>query len=596
MSKISNSHAAKKKNAKRSREMLVRLTTTAMMVALGVIFCRLLGFPMTGDYRVEFSFLPIAVVAVLYGPIWSATAYGLCDLIGALLTTGVNPFILICKIVFGFLMGVFFYQKERIGLIRSIVFFAIAGAVVDFGMMSLVFVYAFGNAWEPTLVIRAVNLAINLPARVMLLWLADKFLFPAMRAHLNKKKDFQSFANSTQHVPRLGLERITHLMHVLGDPQEKLRCIHIAGTNGKGSTSAFIESMLLAAGYTVGKYISPNLVRVNERITYCREEISDADLDRLLKRIEAVIPEAEKTLGDKISQFEIWTAAMFLYFAEKKPDYVVLETGLGGEFDATNVISKNVMSVFTQIDIDHVEYLGDTIEKIATTKSKTIKRECESGVTVVSRQENGAIPVIEREAKANGTRLIVPEEAISEGKDEIYEVVTYGNMKHLRLGLGGLYQIENASTAIAAVLALGLSENAIREGLALAKNPARFELLDRDPVTIYDGGHNPNGVKSLVASLDRYYPDAPRTVVFACMADKDFLPSLQMLSNGKTKFVFTTVQNNPRAMGAEALCHAAAEKGIAGEFAPTLREAIRMAREKGDLVVVCGSLYLYADL
>jgi dihydrofolate synthase/folylpolyglutamate synthase len=411
-----------------------------------------------------------------------------------------------------------------------------------------------------------------------------------------KTENFTSYANGFQAVPRLGLERITHLMHLLGDPQESLHCIHVAGTNGKGSTCAFLESMLLAAGYKVGKYISPNLVRVNERITYCREEIADADLNTLLAKIEKLIPEAEKALGDKISQFEIWTAAMFCYFAEKKPDYVVLETGLGGEFDATNVISHNVMSVLTQIDIDHVEYLGDTIEKIAKTKSKIIKNRCESGVTVVSAQENGAIPVIREEAESCGTKLIVAGAAESEGTEEIYEIISYGGMEHLRLGLGGIYQIGNACTAIECAKALCLSEDAIREGLANAKNPARFEMIGKEPTVIYDGGHNPNGVRSLKDSIDRYYPGIDRTVVFACMADKEFMPSLEMLNDGHSKFVFTTVQNNPRAMSAEALRNVAAEKGIAGEFAPTLKEAIALARAKGNIVIVCGSLYLYADL
>ena len=208
---------------------------------------------------------------------------------------------------------------------------------------------------------------------------------------MKDNNQFVNYANGFQAVPRLGLERITYLMQLLGNPQDSLRCIHVAGTNGKGSVCAFTESMLLAAGYKVGKYISPNLVRVNERITVCREEISDGDLNALLAQIEKIIPEAEKVLGDKISQFEIWTAAAFCYFAKMDLDYVVLETGLGGEFDATNVISKNVMSVFTQIDIDHVEYLGDTIEKIATTKSKTLQADCESGVTVVSNQDETAI-------------------------------------------------------------------------------------------------------------------------------------------------------------------------------------------------------------
>ena len=413
---------------------------------------------------------------------------------------------------------------------------------------------------------------------------------------MKNDNQFANYANGFQAVPRLGLERITYLMQLLGNPQDSLRCIHVAGTNGKGSVCAFTESMLLAAGYKVGKYISPNLVRVNERITVCREEISNEDLDALLALIEKIVPEAEKALRDKISQFEIWTAAAFCYFAKQNLDYVVLETGLGGEFDATNVISGNVMSVFTQIDIDHVEYLGNTIEKIATTKSKTIKPDCESGVTVVSAQDETAIRVIGEEAKRQGTKLIVPEKAVCEGTDDIYEIISYRGMKNLKLGLGGIYQIQNACTAIECVKALGISEEEIRKGLLEARNPARFEMIDTNPVTLYDGGHNPNGVRSLKASLDRYYPNVERTVVFACMADKDFMPSLNMLNDGYSKFVFTTVQDNPRAMGAEALAKKAAENGIVGEWAPNLKEALEIARAKGNLTLACGSLYLYKDL
>ncbi len=591
------SNVRKKHNVKRFREVLLKMTVCAMMVALSVILCRLLGFPQNAATRIELGFLPIALVAVLYGPLWSMLSYGLADFIGALLFTGVNPFITLCKIVFGAAMGIAFYKKEKIGVLRNVFFFILAGFLIDCLMMTPIFVFYFGYTWEAALVYRLIGVAVNTPARMIVMGLTDKFILPPLKKQVfGKKSGFAAYANGFQAVPRLGLARITHLMHLLGDPQEGLRCIHVAGTNGKGSVCAFTESILRAAGYKVGKYISPNLVRVNERISFCGEEISDADLNALLAKIEKLIPEAEKTLNDKISQFEIWTAAAFCYFAEKKPDYVVLETGLGGEFDATNVISSNVMSVITQIDIDHTEYLGNTIEEIAKTKSKIIKAKCESGVTVVSAQGAAAIAVIGEAAKACGTKLIVPKDAVCESTSEIYEIISYGDMDHLRLGLGGVYQIGNACTAIECALALGVSADAIREGLLLAKNPARFEIIDRDPAVIYDGGHNPNGVRSLKASIDRYYPETPRAVVFACMADKEFMPSLSMLNDGKSKFVFTTVQENPRAMGAEALCAAAKDGGIDGEWRATLKEAIAHAKTLAPLVVVCGSLYLYKDL
>ena len=157
-------------------------------------------------------------------------------------------------------------------------------------------------------------------------------------------------------------------MELLGDPQERLHCIHVAGTNGKGSVCAFLEAMLRSAGFCVGKYISPNLVRVNERITINGKEISDGELSALLAHLETESAEVRRRTGEIPSQFEIWTAAAFCYFAEKSCDYVILETGLGGEFDATNVISGNVMAVLTHIDFDHTQLLGDTLAKVRSSR------------------------------------------------------------------------------------------------------------------------------------------------------------------------------------------------------------------------------------
>ena len=228
---------------------LKTLTVCAMMVALSVVFCRLLGFPQSGATRIELGFLPIAIVAVLYGPIWSMISYGLADFIGALIFTGVNPFITLCKIFFGLAMGFVFYKKEKIGLLRNILFFVIAGLLIDGLMMTPIFVHFFGYPWEAALAYRMIGLAVNTPARIIVMTLTDKFLLPPLKRQVHgKKSGFAAYANGFQAVPRLGLERITYLMGLLGNPQEKLRCIHVAGTNGKGSVCAFTESILRAAG------------------------------------------------------------------------------------------------------------------------------------------------------------------------------------------------------------------------------------------------------------------------------------------------------------------------------------------------------------
>ena len=183
------------KNRKQAQNALVRLTTAAMMVALSVIFTRLLGFPTQGMWRVEIGFFPIAIVAVLYGPLWSAAAYGLADLIGALIFTGVNPFILICKIVFGLLMGIFFYKKQKIGLVRNILFFLFGAFIVDIVMMTPIFVYVFGNPWDVALTMRAAAFAVNTPVRIILMALADRFMLPAIYKYIGKKENFKNGSN-----------------------------------------------------------------------------------------------------------------------------------------------------------------------------------------------------------------------------------------------------------------------------------------------------------------------------------------------------------------------------------------------------------------
>lgn len=180
---------------KQVQNTLIRLTTTAMMVALSVIFTRWLGFPTQGTWRVEFGFFPIAIIAILYGPLWSATAYGLADLIGSLLTTGMNPFILVCKIVFGLLMGIFFYKRVKIGLVRNILFFVFGAFIVDILMMTPIFVYVFGNPWDAALIQRAIAFAINTPLRILLMVMADKFLLPAIYKYIGKKENLKNGSN-----------------------------------------------------------------------------------------------------------------------------------------------------------------------------------------------------------------------------------------------------------------------------------------------------------------------------------------------------------------------------------------------------------------
>ena len=410
---------------------------------------------------------------------------------------------------------------------------------------------------------------------------------------MTDKKEFQKFANSFQAVTVPGLERIGALCKELGNPQRELKFIHVAGTNGKGSVCANLACILSEAGFKVGKYISPNLLKVNERISVGGVDISDEELNLILERIEPLSAKVAREGGLAPTQFEIWTAAAFLYFKEKKCDFVVLEVGLGGEFDATNIIEENELAIITRLGLDHTQYLGNTIESVAAAKAGIFKKKCGTGTVISVAQEPAAMAVIEKRACELGLNLVVPsyKARAASGLGEVFDC---DGLIGLRCGIYGLHQIENASLAVAAAKVLGIDDSAIRKGILAARNPARFELVRENPTVIYDGGHNENGIEALTKSLKRYFGDVEKTVIFACMADKDIKRSLLMLGE-HTHFAYTEVKDNPRAMKADDLRARAAELGFFGPAFNTVGEAYEWALEEGRLTVICGSLYLYKD-
>ncbi len=410
---------------------------------------------------------------------------------------------------------------------------------------------------------------------------------------MKNTENFKSFANSFQAVTVPGLSRISGLCRRLGNPERGLKIIHVAGTNGKGSVSANLACILNEAGFKVGKYTSPNLIKVNERISADGADISDGELSEILSRIEPLCKEVELEEGLAPTQFEIWTAASFLYFAQKKCDYVVLEVGLGGELDATNVIEENELAIITRLGLDHTQYLGSTIEEVAAAKAGIIKRKCNTGAVLTVNQVPEALEVIKEKAEALGQKVIVPSYAPRRIEDS-FEVFDCEGISDIKCGISGFHQIENASLAVMAAKLLGISEEHIKSGIRNARNPARFELIQEHPTVIYDGGHNENGIEALISSLKRYYGKAEKTVIFACMADKDIKESLRMLSEN-SHFLFTEVKDNPRAMKAEELKNRALSLGYEGLAFDSVGEAYEYALSQNRLCVICGSLYLYKD-
>jgi len=409
---------------------------------------------------------------------------------------------------------------------------------------------------------------------------------------------FMSFANSFQAIARLELESITLLLDFLGHPERDLEFIHVAGTNGKGSVCAFLQEIFTLEGYKCGKYISPNMVRVSERISIDGEEITQKELEKLLEKVEEASKKVSQKLGDSPTQFEIWTAAAFCHFKEKKCDIVILETGLGGCRDATNVIPPPKASVITRIDVDHTSYLGNTLAEIASQKAGIIKKHSDKeGLTVTIRQEREAMEVLVSECEQKNNILAVSTEAVVHAPKGMCEEIDYKDLKNLKIGIAGYHQIENACLAIETALLLGVSENSIREGLKRAKNIGRFDLISENPPVLFDGAHNPNGMRALIKGLNRYFKDVVPDFVMGFMADKDIFEAVGEIAKNypKARVYTVTVKDNPRAMDAKNLAEELRKTGLDAFECRDIKQALKRAEENKNLTVICGSLYLYKD-
>lgn len=391
-----------------------------------------------------------------------------------------------------------------------------------------------------------------------------------------------SYIHSTPRFSRiLGNDALKKLMHHLGNPEKQLKFIHIGGTNGKGSTAAMCESILRRSGYKTGLFTSPYIEIYNERIRISGENIPDEDLSRIATRVRSVIEQNDCA----VSEFALGTAIAMLYFAEQKCDYVILEVGMGGLLDATNIIEKAEVTAIVSISLDHTQYLGDTIAKIAQEKCGIIK----NGATVVSYmpQSDEALAVIQKSCKEKNAQLIMCKIPEIDGDTFIYEENRY------KLSLKGAYQPYNAATAIEIISALrkqgaSIPQSAVYDGLAQTAWAARFEFLsDR---LIIDGSHNIDGMRTLGESLQKL--DKPVTLVLAMLEDKNHSECISYIAPFADRIV-TTQTDAPRCLdafqtAAEAMRTAVVEKNLIN--------AINKALAFDDnIVCVCGSLYLAGE-
>ena len=398
-----------------------------------------------------------------------------------------------------------------------------------------------------------------------------------------------------------GLERITALCNALGNPQDKLKFIHVAGTNGKGSTSTMLSEILQAGGYKTGLFTSPYVVDFCERIQINGAMILHADLAKTVTEIEPVISTLTAT-GLQLTEFESITAAAFLYFAQNKCDVVVLEVGLGGRFDSTNIINTPLVSVITSISFDHMAVLGDTIEKIAMEKCGIIKSK---GLTVsYPRQVPEAEKVIKETACRMNNKLFVPDiERIKNLDENLFGTHVDFNGLKVFVPFMGEHMVFNASVAVTTAQALNtkgftITDEQIANGIAKAKMPARMEIIGEEPLQILDGGHNEGCAKALVECIQKYLNRRKIIAVCGMMADKDYNTYIKFLAQLST-ILITTKPKIERALDAQILADNAEKycKNIVA-IENTL-EAYNYASniaEKEDVIIICGSFFLASEV
>ena len=390
---------------------------------------------------------------------------------------------------------------------------------------------------------------------------------------------------------KLGLTRITKLLYDLGNPQDSLKFIHVAGTNGKGSISCYTSNILQKAGYKVGMFISPYIIDFRERFQINNEMIPENDLCEIVQKIKAV---TDTYPADELpTEFEIVTAIGIMYFAKEKCDVVVLEVGLGGRLDSTNVIENPLCSVICSISLDHTQYLGDTLSQIAYEKGGIIKQNCPTVLYPI--QENEVIKKITEICKERNSKLTIPSvDSVRLINEDISgDTKKYNNLE-IKLNISGFVQQYNALTAITAIIISGLkvSDRQIKEGIESSYFPARLQLVSKNPKILVDGAHNPDGVKALKTYVEKYF--CHPCAVIGMMKDKDIDNVVSQIAPLFSK-IFTVTVDNPRSISADCLAEKVKKYCNNVTACEIVENAIdTLIKENADFCI-CGSLYLSGE-
>ncbi len=422
---------------------------------------------------------------------------------------------------------------------------------------------------------------------------------------MNYREATEYIEGLQQYGSVLGLDSMRELCSRLGNPQDELRFVHIAGTNGKGSVLAYVSTILKEAGYRVGRYLSPTITDYRERFQIDGRFITQSGLCKYLEQVKEAAEAMAAEGKPHPTPFEVETAVAFLYFLDKKCDIVVLETGLGGALDATNVVKTTVVAVFASISMDHMAILGDTLEKIALVKAGIMKDRC---YVVTARQDPAVAKILKQAALLRKCKLYT---ADAERAKQVYYGVTkqrftYAGYKNLEISMLGKFQIENAVVAVETIQVLAkagfpVKEEALRRGLLLTSWPGRFSVIGKKPLFIADGAHNEDASRRLAESLQFYFAEKKMIFILGMLKDKEYEKVINNTCNMAEHIITVTPPIRERAMPAYELAQAVRECNGNVTVADSVPEAVEIAyllasREKDAVIVAFGSLSYLGEL
>ncbi|MDO4542929.1 MAG: folate family ECF transporter S component [Clostridia bacterium] len=575
------------------------LAISGILIAISIILAsNYCTFYITPAVRISFRDIPIIFASIYCGPLVGALA-GLCaDLIGTLVSGfGFYPLITVSAVLVGLIPGLvsrFLFKRSPKSFVSVAAGVFLSNILANMGWTTFSLHLLYARPVMELLLIRIPQYLIMAIAESYLIFALLKVTSRLDYTKMSYEQTVEYIHTITQRGSKLGLVRISELLKLLHNPEKKLKFVHVAGTNGKGSTAAMSASVLRAAGYKVGLFVSPYVVRFNERMQIDGEYIPDSELARIVSRIR---PLAE-SMKVPPTEFELITATAFQYFHEHSCDIVVLEVGLGGEFDSTNVIETPEVATITAIGLDHTKILGDTVELVAKAKAGIIK---DNGTVVFYGEDRAALPIIEEACKQHNSRLILPDFGrLQRISCDIHgQTLCYKDYKNLRLSLAGTYQIYNAAVVLETVAALRdggwkISDKAVYEGMGSTLWPARFEIMSEKPLFIVDGGHNPMGVRGTMDTANTLFPDKKFKLIVGMMADKDVSSILDLILP-KAKRVYTAAPDNPRSMPADELAKQIQGRGFQATACNSVEEATRIAlheAEESDIILATGSLYM----